>query len=121
MQNDLGWMNKYYDEEARQALHERRQGMSQDVIEKGQQDWAVLIKDVETAISEGVDPASERAKALADRCSALIEAFSGGNQAISNSLKKLYADEQNWPSTFQKPYSDEVGNFLSQAAAANKK
>jgi DNA-binding transcriptional MerR regulator len=121
MQNDLGWMNKYYDEEARQALHERRQGISQDFIEKGQQDWAVLIKDVETAISEGVDPASERAKALADRCSALIEAFTGGNQAISDSLKKLYADEQNWPSTFQKPYSDEVGNFISQATAANKK
>ena len=121
MQNDLGWMNKYYDEEARQALHERRQGISQDVIEKGQQDWAVLIKEVEAAISEGVNPASERAKALAARCSALVEAFTGGNQAISESLKKLYADEQNWPATFQKPYSDEVANFICQVAALSQK
>jgi hypothetical protein len=35
-------------------------------------------------------------------------------------MKKLYADEQNWPSTFQKPYSDEVENFMCQVTALNK-
>ena len=58
--------------------------------------------------------------ALRQQREVIEEAFTGGNQAISDSLKKLYADEQNWPATFQKPYSDEVGNFICQVAALNK-
>jgi len=118
MQNDMEWMKKYYTEEQLAELAERG---TPEVLEKGQRDWAALIKDVETAMAEGVDPQSERAKALAARWSSLIEAFTGGNPAIRESLAKLYADQANWPSTFSKPYPDEVGAFIAQAGAACKK
>lgn len=118
MQNDMEWMKKYYTEEQLAELAERG---TPEVLERGQQDWATLIKEVEAAVAEGVDPQSEKAQALAARWSSLIEAFTGGNPAIRESLTKLYADQANWPSTFNKPYSDDVGAFLAQAGAACKK
>jgi MerR family transcriptional regulator, thiopeptide resistance regulator len=118
MQNDMEWMKKYYTEEQLAELAERG---TPEVLERSQRDWAALIKEVEAAISEGVDPRSEKAQELAARWSSLIEAFTGGNPAIRESLTKLYADQANWPSTFKKPYSDEVGAFIAQAGAAGKK
>jgi MerR family transcriptional regulator, thiopeptide resistance regulator len=118
MQNDMEWMKKYYTEEQLAELAARG---TPEVLERGQRDWAALIKEVEAAIAEGLDPQSEKAQALAARWSSLIEAFTGGNPAILESLTRLYADQANWPSTFNKPYSDEVGAFIAQAGAACKK
>lgn len=118
MQNDMEWVKKYYTEEQLAELAERG---TPEVLERGQRDWAALIKEVEAAVAAGVDPQSEKAQELAARWSTLIEAFTGGNPAILESLKNLYADKANWPSSFNKPYSDEVGTFLSQAGAACKK
>jgi DNA-binding transcriptional MerR regulator len=118
MQNDMEWMKKYYTEEQLAELSERA---TPEVLERGQRDWASLIKEVEAAISEGVDPQSDKAQALAARWADLIEQFTGGNPAIRESLTKLYADQANWPSTFNKPYSDDVGSFICQAGAARKK
>ncbi|HEX8183650.1 MAG TPA: MerR family transcriptional regulator [Blastocatellia bacterium] len=118
MQKDMDWMNKYYSEEAQQKLAQT----PREVVEQGQQDWATLIKEAEAAVAQGEDPASEKAQALAVRWSNLIKAFTGGNPEISEGLSKLYADQANWPSTFQKPYSDEVGAFMCEAVAIlNKK
>ncbi len=118
MQNDMEWMKKYYTEEQLAELAERG---TPEVLERGQRDWAQLLKEVDAAVAEGVDPQSEKAQELAARWSSLIEAFTGGNPAIRESLTKLYADQANWPSTFTKPYTDEVGAFLAQAGAAGKK
>jgi MerR family transcriptional regulator, thiopeptide resistance regulator len=115
MQNDWEFAKKYYTEEQLEELAGRG---TPEVLEQGQRDWAALIKDVEAAASEGVDPASERAQALASRWSALIEAFTGGNPGIAQSLKNMYADQANWPATTHKPYSDEVGSFISKAVEA---
>jgi hypothetical protein len=43
--------------------------------------------------------------------------FTGSNPEIAESLKKLYADKANWPTSFKKPFSDAVDNFLCEAAA----
>lgn len=118
MQNDMEWVKKYYTEEQLAELAERG---TPEVLERGQRDWAALLKEVEAAVAEGVDPKSEKAQELAARWSGLIEAFTGGNPAIRESLTRLYADQANWPSTFTKPYTDEVGAFLAQAGAAGKK
>lgn len=115
MENNMEWVKKYYTEEQLAELAERG---TPEVLEQGQRDWAALIKDVEAAVTEGLDPASERGQELAARWSKLIEAFTGGNPGILENLKKLYADESNWPDTFRKPYSDEVTNFISRASAA---
>ena len=117
MQQNVEWMKKYYTEEARQDLAGRG---TPEVIERGQRDWAALIKEVEAAVVAGLDPASEQAQGLAQRWQTLIDAFTGGSPAIATGLKKLYADQSNWPSTFKKPYSDEVGVFICKAAEAHK-
>ncbi len=119
MQNDMEWMKKYYTEE--QLADLARRG-TPEVLEKGQRDWAELIKDVREAVQEGVDPVSERAQALRARWATLIEAFTGGDPGIRANLTRLYQDQANWPSTFKKPYPDEVGSFIHRAneAAAQK-
>jgi len=118
MQQDTEWTKKYYTEEARRELDARN--VPQEVIEKGQRDWAMLIQEVEAAVKAGLDPASEKAQALAGRWQKLIEGFTGGSPAVASGLNKLYADKANWPSTFKKPYSDEAGAFICKAAELRK-
>jgi MerR family transcriptional regulator, thiopeptide resistance regulator len=115
MQNNWDWVKKYYTEEQLQELSARA---TPEVLEKGQRDWATLLKDIEAAMSEGVDPTSERAQALALRWSELIERFTGGNPAIAESLSHLYKDQANWPAHAQKPFSDDAAGFIRRAQSA---
>lgn len=112
MENNKEWMKKYYTEEQLDSLAERG---TPEVLEKGQSDWAELIAEVEVAVAEGVDPGSERGQGLAARWSGLVSQFTMGDPGITESLKNLYADQANWPTTFRKPYSDEVEAFISKA------
>src|SRR6185503_983337 len=116
MQKDWEWVKNYYTPEQLENLSKR---WSPELQKKAEQDWATLIKDVEAALGE--DPASDRAQALAERWSKLIEAFTGGDPGIEQNLKKLYADQANWPSTFQKPCGDEVSAFIAKAMAIRNK
>jgi len=117
MQNDMEWMKKYYTEEQLADLERRG---TPEVLERGQREWAALIQDVEAAVSAGVDPASDEARQLAARWQKLIEEFTGGDPGIAENLRRLYADQANWPSTFQKPYSNNVGAFLCEVQAKRK-
>ena len=118
MQHDTEWMKKYYTEE--QLADLARRG-TPEVLERGRGEWQQLIAEVQQAAAEGLDPASERAQEMAARWERLIEEFTGGDPAIRENLRRLYADQANWPSTFQKPYPDEVGAFLGKARAAREK
>jgi DNA-binding transcriptional MerR regulator len=112
MQQNMDWVNKYYTEEQLAQLKKR---WSPEIQEKAQKDWAMLIKEVEATVARGEDPSSEKVQALANRWQKLIEGFTGGDSGITQNLKKLYADQANLPSTFQKPYSNEVGAFICKA------
>jgi DNA-binding transcriptional MerR regulator len=118
MQQNYEWVKRYYTEE--QLADLARRG-TPEVLERGQREWARLLADVDAAIAEGVDPASERAQELAARWSALIEEFTGGDPGILANLKRLYADQANWPDDFKQPFSDEAVGFLSRAKAAGHK
>jgi len=118
MQSNMDWTKKYYSSEAQQKIAERATTISPEVIEQGQRDWTTLIREVETAVSEGVDPNSERAAGLASRWSTLIKAFTGGDPEIQAGLNKMYSDQTNWPANFPKPYSDAASEFIQQAIAA---
>lgn len=118
MQQDYEWVKRYYTEE--QLADLARRG-TPEVLERGQREWARLLADVDAAIAEGVEPASERAQGLAARWSALIEEFTGGDPGILENLKRLYADQANWPDNFQQPFSNEAAGFLSRAKAAGRK
>ena len=118
MQQDYEWMKKYYTEE--QLADLARRG-TPEVLERGQREWARLLADVDAAIAEGIDPASERAQEIAARWRGLINEFTGGDPGILENLKRLYADQSNWPDTFKKPYSDGAMAFINRANAAYKK
>jgi DNA-binding transcriptional MerR regulator len=115
MQNNMEWVKKYYTEEQLQTLAAR---WSPELQEKASKDWTELIKEVAASLSE--DPACEKVQALAARWAALIEAFTGGDPGIEQSLRNLYADQANWPSTFNKPCSSEVSIFMAQAMAIRR-
>jgi len=118
MQNNMDWTKKYYSEEAQQKIAERAATVPREVIEQAERDWPALIKEVEDALGE--DPASEKAQALAERWTKLVQGFTGGDPAIQQGLNKMYADSKNWPATFPKPYSDKVQTFMSKALAIHK-
>jgi DNA-binding transcriptional MerR regulator len=117
MQNNMEWTNKYYSEEAKAELAKRRE-QDPEIARRGERDWAVLIKEVEGVLGE--DPASSKVQALAERWQKLIESFTAGNAEVAAGLKKLYADQKNWPPTFKKPYSDEVGALMCRAMEIRK-
>ena len=119
-QNAMEWTKKYYSEEAQAKIAERARAWTPELQARVEQDWKVLIGEVEAAIAGKVDPASPQARALAHRCSELLRGFTGGDAKIQQGLNKLYADEANWPSSFTKPFSDEVGQFIKKAMAAHK-
>jgi len=115
MQTRKDWMKKYYTDE---QLENLRQRWSPEVQAESEQGWASLAKDTEAAIASGADPAGETGRQLAARRQQLLAMFTGGDPGIEHSLKNLYADEANWPSSFKRPYSDAVSTFLCQAADA---
>jgi DNA-binding transcriptional MerR regulator len=118
MQRDMTWTDKYYSEEAKQKMAERAATVPRDVIEQAQRDWPALIKEVEASLGE--DPASDKVQALAERWATLVQGFTGGDAEIQKGLNKMYADKQNWPAPFPKPYSDEVQAFMVKALAIRK-
>ena len=118
MEQDYEWVKRYYTEE--QLADLARRG-TPEVLERGQREWQKLIAEVEEAAREGVDPASERAQGLAARWQGLIEEFTGGDPGILANLKRLYADQANWPDNFKQPFSDEAVGFLSRTKAAGRK
>jgi DNA-binding transcriptional MerR regulator len=117
MENNTNWMMQYYSEEARQKIEARAKDWTPEKQAKASADWAALFKDINAAIADGTDPASERAGQLAARWDELINGFTGGDPEIAAGLKKLYADQSSWPATFQKPFDDEHAAFVNQARA----
>ena len=121
MQTDMDWSKKYYSEEAQQEIAKRAAIVSPEVIEQSQRDWVMLIKEVETAVAERQDPASDLSQALAVRWIELLKGFTGGNAEIQAGLNKMYADRSNWPSSMPKPFSDEVQAFIVEAMSHRKR
>jgi DNA-binding transcriptional MerR regulator len=121
MQTDMNWSKKYYSEEAQKEIERRAATIPREVIERAQRDWVILIKEVDAAIANGEDPASERAQALAARWSELIKGFTGGNQEIQTGLNKMYADRNSWPASMPRPFSDQVQAFMVEAMKHRKK
>ena len=120
MQNNMDWTKKYYSEDAQREIEQRAATIAPEVIEQGQRDWAKLIKEVEAAVIEKEDPASEKAQALAARWAELVKGFTGGNPEIQKGLNKMYADRNNWPASMPKPFGDEVQVFIAEAMKSRK-
>ena len=119
-QNSMEWTKKYYSEEAQAKIAGRARAWTPELQAQAEQDWKALIADVEAAIAAKLDPAGEKARGLAQRWSDLVRGFTGGDPEIRQGLNKLYADQENWPQNFTKPFSDEISKYIGKAMAAHK-
>jgi len=102
MQTNNDVMKKYYNDEARKLIDERKNLWSPELQKEVEEKWTALIRDVEAATASGMDPASPAAQALVERQAKLIEGFTGGHAAIQEGLGKLWADQENWPDQMKK-------------------
>jgi DNA-binding transcriptional MerR regulator len=86
-------MEKYYTPEQLADLEKRRNELGDEGMAKGQQDWADLIAEAEVEMNKGTDPGDPAVQELVKRWNALIEAFTGGDPGIRDSLQKMYEAE----------------------------
>ncbi|HJT53381.1 MAG TPA: MerR family transcriptional regulator [Candidatus Angelobacter sp.] len=119
METNKDWMKRYYSDEAQARISARARAWTPEMQARAQQDWKELIAEVDAAIQRSENPAGGSARGLAERWSALVRGFTGGDPEIQQGVNKLYSDQNNWPATFQKPFSDEVWNFIRQAMKAH--
>ncbi|MFB3131548.1 MAG: TipAS antibiotic-recognition domain-containing protein [Rhodothermales bacterium] len=71
-------------------------------------------------MEKGTDPASETVQRLAEKQRDLVQAFTGGDPAMAQSLKTMY--EQEGPAKASRSMIDpEVGAYMAKAMAAARK
>jgi DNA-binding transcriptional MerR regulator len=118
MEQNKEWMKKYFTPEQLTAIKARGDA-DPETVKRAEESWAKLIPEVEAAAQQRVDPSSAGARSLAQRWVDLIKGFTGGDPAIQQGLNRLYADKENWPQSFKRPYSDEAGQFIHAAMKAH--
>lgn len=102
MQTNNHWSQRYYNEEARKLIDERRALWSPKLQQEIENKWTQLIQEVEEAAAKGTDPASPAAQTLGRRHSELIAEFTGGHAPIEKGLEKLWSDSANWTEDMKK-------------------
>lgn len=84
---------KYYTPEQLDTLKERSELLGDTGMQQAQQDWENLNNAFREAMENGTDPADESVQALVARMQELIQAFTGGDAGIENSLGTMYQQE----------------------------
>jgi DNA-binding transcriptional MerR regulator len=127
MQDNREFFRKYYTDEGWAALEQHRREMGVELetrAEEGTRKWMALFGDIQSALSEGTEPGSDRAQALATRWQSLIDEFTGGNTQIEQAVGRVWADRANWPAdmkTQSAPFMDKrVWDFIAAARTARR-
>lgn len=86
-------IDKYYTPEQLDYLKDRREQVGEERIRQVEAEWPQLMAEVRAEMAKGTDPTSGAVQALARRWLALIQAFTGGNAGIEQSLQTMYQQE----------------------------
>ena len=86
-------VERYYTQEQLAELEQRREALGDEGMRAAEAEWAELIAAVEAERAAGTDPRDPKVQALAARWQALIEAFTGGDPGITESLQRMYAEQ----------------------------
>ncbi|MEM9089354.1 MAG: MerR family transcriptional regulator [Cyanobacteria bacterium P01_F01_bin.53] len=86
-------LNKYYTPEQLDYLKARREQIGEEAILQAQADWQDLMAQARTAQAQGIAPANPSVQALAKRWMELIQAFTGNNAGVEQSLNQMYQQE----------------------------
>jgi MerR family transcriptional regulator, thiopeptide resistance regulator len=121
MQDNTDWKEKYYSPEARAKIEIRARDWTPELQEQATKAWLDLMQDIEGALDE--DPASDRAQGLVARWRKLVEGFTGGDPEVAAGLRKLSADQANWPPEFKQQMKifmkKEAWEFMGRAMNCN--
>jgi hypothetical protein len=85
-------IESYYTPEQLADLKKRGEAMGEEAIRRSQQDWAEWMAEVRAAMDSGTDPLAPEVLDLARRWKALIDAFTGGDPGIRQSLGRLWKE-----------------------------
>jgi DNA-binding transcriptional MerR regulator len=113
-------IENYYTPEQMETFrkrHEEAAAAGQDITRQGTEDWAELIAQYTAELQNGTEPADPKAQALEKRRQALVNAFSGGDPAIEQSLKRMWT-EQGDKLRAQFGYDPKVMEYLGKVADA---
>jgi len=121
MQNRIEWKGKYFSEDAKARVMERRKQLGTEVQERADKEWAALYAEAELLLKE--DPAGPKAQKLAERWCKLVDEFTGGDPEILKGLKAMWEDSKNWPEDVKKGAitKPEAQEFIQKAVLAKKR
>jgi DNA-binding transcriptional MerR regulator len=115
----MNMFEKYYTEEQRRQLEERKAAVGEERIREVEQEWPQLIAQVRAEMDKGTDPASETVQRLARRWMELVHEFTGGDPGIAQSVKEMYQQE---PSLQQRTGLDPaMFDYVNRALAVARK
>jgi MerR family transcriptional regulator, thiopeptide resistance regulator len=86
-------MDQYYTPEQQDEIRNRGQALGAEGLRKAETDWQELMASVQKEMDAGTDPSEPRVRALAARWQSLVQAFTGGNPGIAQSLGKMWQQE----------------------------
>jgi len=116
MENKNDWMEKYQTEESKAAAEARKHLWSPELQDRVSRQWNELIADVEGSLQE--DPGSAHGQELAARWRTLVEGFTGGNPALTDTVSRMWKDRENWPKDMDQKapvIKPEVWAFINKA------
>jgi hypothetical protein len=106
---------KYYTKEQLDTLAKRREEFGEEKMRGFQEEWPRLIASVRAEMERGTDPKEPRVQALAKRWMELIEAFTGGDKGIEQSLRNFYRGEQQFAA--QQGLGGGISEYVQKALA----
>jgi MerR family transcriptional regulator, thiopeptide resistance regulator len=111
---EMSDMEKYYSKEQLETLARRREALGEEGMRAAEAQWASLIDRVRDAEAAGIDPAEESVQAMAREWQSLIDAFTGGDPGIRESLQRVWED-QDRVAGYDVSEMQQLGTYLSLA------
>ena len=114
--DEMETFEKYYSPEQLDYLKKRAEEVGPERIARAQEDWTELFAAFREARERGDDPTSQNVRELARRARELIEAFTGGDEGVRQSLGKMYAENPDMPQKWG--VEPELWSYVNAAQAA---
>jgi DNA-binding transcriptional MerR regulator len=89
-------IENYYTPEQMEYFRKRSEeaaAAGQDIARQGAADWQALLAEYKVEMERGTDPADPKLQALEKRRQALVHAFTGGDPAIEQNLRRLWTEQ----------------------------
>ncbi|HEY8505749.1 MAG TPA: MerR family transcriptional regulator, partial [Gemmataceae bacterium] len=112
-------MENYYTPEQLEYLKKRREQFSDEEIRAVEKEWPELMAKMKAEMDAGTDPADPKVQALAKRWHELVEAFTGGDPGVRESLGRLWKEQgENLAAQHNMPYDPRLFEYVQKAQAA---